>query len=161
MSTAATIQPTTDPCTTISHAGRFRRHGNLWIWSAVLLLVNLPLAWGRVQTPLLFLPEEVIAGQWWRAIIYPLVHLSWYHLVLDAGGFLILFSCLEEQRKFVRFLYVGCASAGSLLLSLAVAPAISRSGLSGLSGIAHGLMAITAMEMLQYKGHDVKAPIFI
>jgi citrate synthase len=64
---------------------------------------------------------------------------------------LILFSCLEEQRKFVRFLYVGCASAGSLLLSLAVAPAISRSGLSGLSGIAHGLMAITAMEMLQYK----------
>jgi len=120
-------------------------------WSAILLLVNLPLFWGDIRAELLFLPSAVIDGQWWRVITYPLVHLTWYHLLLDAGGFLLVLHCLEEKRRCVVALYLTGASAGSLLGALALDPSVIQQGLSGLSGVAHGLMAVTALEMLQHK----------
>jgi rhomboid family GlyGly-CTERM serine protease len=92
----------------------------------------------------------VNSGQWWRIITYPLVHLSFYHLLLDAGGFLLLFSCLEEKRLLPRMFYLIGPGAGALLLSSTLDPSISQRGLSGLSGIAHGLMAISAVEMLRH-----------
>jgi rhomboid family GlyGly-CTERM serine protease len=122
----------------------------MWTWAVFLLIINLPLAWGQIRTELLYLPEAVESGQWWRAVTYPLVHLSWYHLLLDAGGFLLLFSCLEEKRAWARILLMAGASAGSLALTLALDPYVFEGGLSGLSGIAHGLMAITALEMLRH-----------
>jgi rhomboid family GlyGly-CTERM serine protease len=128
-----------------------RRQWSIGAWIAVLAAVNLPLLSGKVRMGLLFLPDAVGMGQWWRIITYPLVHLSWYHLLLDAGGFLLLYTCMEENRILAKALYIVGASAGSLLLSLAMDPSISQQGLSGLSGIAHGLMAITALEMLRHK----------
>jgi rhomboid family GlyGly-CTERM serine protease len=125
-----------------------RRHWSLWTWAAILLMVNLPLAWGQIRTGMLYLPAAVESGQWWRFITYPLVHLSWYHLILDAAGFLLLLSCLEEKRVSARMLFIAGASAGCLGLTLALDPFVFERGLSGLSGIAHGLMAITALEML-------------
>lgn len=122
----------------------------IWAWSLILLVVNLPLFWGEIRTSMIFLPEAVVAGQWWRIITYPLVHLSWYHLVLDAGAFIILLQCLEEKRWVAKTLYLVGASAGSLLISLAMDPTIFQRGLTGLSGIAHGLMAVTALEMIRH-----------
>lgn len=129
-----------------------RKHWSIWTWAALLLMVNLPLAWGQIRTGLLYLPGAVESGQWWRAVTYPLVHLSWYHLILDAGGFLLLLSCLEEKRPWARILLMAGAGAGSLALTLALDPFVFEGGLSGLSGIAHGLMAITALEMLGHIG---------
>ncbi len=125
--------------------------GSIWAWTILLLMVNLPLAWGEVRSSLLFLPDIVRQGQWWRIFTFPLVHLSWYHFLLDAGGFLLLFGCLEAKRWFARTLYIAGAGAGSLLLALAMDPVIDSQGLSGLSGIAHGLMAVSALEMLRHK----------
>ncbi len=130
-----------------------RRHWAMWAWAVVLLLINLPVLWGRVRHGMLFFPDAVIEGQWWRVVTYPLVHLSWYHLMLDAGGFLILYACLEERRTAVRALYIVGPGVGTLLMALAADPFIGQRGLSGLSGIAHGLMAVTAMEMLRHKSH--------
>jgi rhomboid family GlyGly-CTERM serine protease len=124
---------------------------SLWAWTAVLVMVNLPLLWGEVRTSLLFLPPDVAAGQWWRVITYPLVHLSWYHLLLDASGFLILYACLEEKRPHAKALYMIGPAIGSLVLALAMDPGIFQQGLSGLSGIAHGLMAVTALEMFGHR----------
>lgn len=124
----------------------------LWVWAAVLIIVNLPLIWGDIRTELIFVPEAVSSGQWWRTVTYPLVHLSWYHLLLDAGGFLLLLHCLEEKRAWARMLLMAGAGAGSLALTLALDPFVFEGGLSGLSGIAHGLMAITALEMLRHTG---------
>ncbi|MGD9367698.1 MAG: rhombosortase [Desulfobacteraceae bacterium] len=124
----------------------------LWVWAAVLIIVNLPLIWGEIRTELIFLPDAVSSGQWWRTVTYPLVHLSWYHLLLDAGGFLLLLHCLEEKRPWARMLLMAGAGAGSLALTLALDPFVFEGGLSGLSGIAHGLMAITALEMLRHAG---------
>ena len=132
-------------------SSRLGKYGALWGWTAILVMINLPLLWGEVRTGLLFLPEPVTSGQWWRVVTYPLVHLSWYHLLLDAGGFLLLFSCLEERRFFAKAIYIIGPSAGSLALACLMNPAMDLRGLSGLSGIAHGLMAVTAMEMLRHR----------
>ncbi len=129
----------------------FQRQWPLWAWTAVLLLVNLPLIWGEVRSSMLFLPYAVGAGQWWRVVTYPLVHLSWYHLLLDAGGFLLLYHFLEEKRILSKTLYIIGPSVGALLLAWTLDPSVFQRGLSGLSGIAHGLMAISALEMLCHK----------
>jgi rhomboid family GlyGly-CTERM serine protease len=127
------------------------KHWSIWAWAAVLVAVNFPLLWGEVRSGMVFLPDAVHNGQWWRVATFALVHLSWYHFLLDAGGFLLLFSCLEEKRSAAKFFYILGAGGGTLLLSLAMDPTVSQQGLSGLSGIAHGLMAISAVEMLRTK----------
>jgi F0F1-type ATP synthase membrane subunit c/vacuolar-type H+-ATPase subunit K len=68
--------------------------------------------------------------------------------LLDGVAFLSLYSGLIERSVLRRLGYVVSAGAGSLLISCAAAPAISTNGLCGLSGIAHGLMAISALEMI-------------
>jgi rhomboid family GlyGly-CTERM serine protease len=125
--------------------------GSIWAWTILLIIVNFPLAWGEVRSSLVFLPDAVGHGQWWRVFTFPLVHLSWYHFLLDAGGFLLLFGCLEEKQWLAKALYTVGAGTGSLLLALAMDPAIATQGLSGLSGIAHGLMAVSALEMLRHE----------
>jgi rhomboid family GlyGly-CTERM serine protease len=125
------------------------RYWPIWAWTAVLVAVNFPLLWGEVRSGLVFFPDAVANGQWWRMATFPLVHLSWYHFLLDAGGFLLLFSCLEEKRGTAKVFYILGAGCGTLLLSLAMDPVVSHRGLSGLSGIAHGLMAVSAVEMLR------------
>jgi rhomboid family GlyGly-CTERM serine protease len=128
---------------------RIAKHWPIWTWTVVLVAVNFPLLWGEVRSGMIFFPDAVRSGQWWRVATFALVHLSWYHLLLDAGGFLLLLSCLEEKSGTAKFFYILGAGCGTLLLSLAMDPAVSQQGLSGLSGIAHGLMAVSAVEMLR------------
>lgn len=153
MNTSVTAFPDTGACQELKKRTHISQYGSLWIWVLLLITVNIPLLWGQVRTGLLYLPGAVDNGQWWRVVTYPLVHLSWYHLLLDAGGFLLLFSCLEEKRLLAKTVYIIGAGAGTLLLASVLDPAISQRGLSGLSGIAHGLMAVSALEMLRHKEH--------
>jgi hypothetical protein len=51
---------------------------------------------------------------------------------------------------------VFASGVGSLLLSWSAAPAIVTGGLCGLSGIAHGLMAVSAVEMM--RGQSWRSP---
>ena len=80
---------------------------------------------------------------------FPFVHVSVYHLALDATAFFLLYSGLREQRRFNRLAFVVASALGSLLVSLFAAPQIYSVGLCGLSGVAHGLMAVSAREMMQ------------
>ena len=130
----------------------FCDHWETWTWVAILALVNWPLIHGQARAGLIFVPDHVLAGQWWRIMTFPLVHLSWYHLLLDAGGFLVVSRGLEEKRISIRLLYMAAGTAGSLLLALALEPSVRVRGLCGLSGIAHGLMAVSALEMLRHRG---------
>lgn len=93
-----------------------------------------------------FSPGAVAAGQWWRVVTHPFVHVSWYHLLLDGTAVLLLYHGLERHRLW----YVAATGAGSLLASLWFWPAIGTTGLCGLSGIAHGLMAVTALESIRH-----------
>lgn len=121
------------------------------IWVTILLFVNFPLISGEVRSQLIFFPDDTAAGKWWQLLTHPFVHLSWYHLILDGLAFVILYLLLEEKRNSIRLFYCTTAAMGALFLSLLLEPAISQQGLCGLSGAAHGLMAISALEMLYHK----------
>src|SRR5206468_4011565 len=73
-------------------------------------------------------------------------HVTWYHLLLDGSAFLMLYQSLLEERLARRMGYVVAAAAGSLVLAWTTA--FLGAGLCGLSGIAHGLMAVSALELV-------------
>lgn len=113
----------------------------------VLLATNVALLLGRVCEPLIFLPDRFLAGNWWRALTFPFVHVSGYHFLLDAGAFLFLYHGLQETSARRRLLMVIACTAGCLGASW-MASSLTA-GLCGLSGVAHGLMAISALEMMR------------
>lgn len=125
-----------------------RQRPEIIFLGALILIFNAPIFFGKVWQSMVFQPDAVRSGQWWRLVTHPFVHLTWYHLLLDGTAFLSLYCSLVERRIFVKLAYVAAAGAGSLVTSWIATPAISTNGLCGLSGIAHGLMAISAIEML-------------
>src|SRR6266481_1250782 len=125
-----------------------RQKPELMFFVALILIFNVPVLFGTVWSSMVFQPEALRAGEWWRLVTHPFVHLTWYHLLLDGTAFLSLYCSLNERRIFVRLGYVVAPGAGSLVASWIASPTISASGLCGLSGIAHGLMAISAIELL-------------
>lgn len=114
----------------------------------VILTFNVRVFFGQVWHTMIFQPDAVRSGQWWRLFTHPFVHLTWYHLLLDGTAFLSLYCSLVEKRILRRVGYVVAAAAGSLVVSWAASSATSARGLCGLSGVAHGLMAISALEMV-------------
>src|SRR5215475_5684604 len=92
---------------------------------------------------MMFQPDAVRAGEWWRLLTHPFVHVTWYHLLLDGLAFFILYQSLQEPRGSLRLLYVLASAFGSLLFSWS-----SGTGLCGLSGVAHGLMAVSSIEVI-------------
>ena len=119
------------------------------IFSMLLLLANISLFQGSPAGHLAYNTEAVEHGQWWRIFTFPFVHVSWYHLLLDGSAFLFLYHGLEEEMRSRRILCVVSAMAGGLILPLLFSPIIDNTGLTGLSGCAHGLMAITGLEMIR------------
>jgi len=135
------------------------RKPELWAFGILIALFNLPLLMGTLPQAYIFYPAAVSAGEWWRCFTHPFVHVTWYHLLLDGAAFLTLYRGLFEASLWRRLSYVIAAAAGSLLASLAASEAISGSGLCGLSGIAHGLMAVSALEMLTRPGQATERRI--
>ncbi len=133
------------------------RSFELRLWIVALTLCNLGLLKGIPATNLLFSPESVASGQWWRLLTWPFVHVSPYHLLLDGSAFLMLYSGLNEPRGPARISLLLGSAAGSLLLPLWLSPGLSATGLCGLSGIAHGLLAVTALELATGKKKDASA----
>jgi rhomboid family GlyGly-CTERM serine protease len=124
------------------------------IFLGVILLLNFPVLAGRCFRSLMFEPGSVAGGQWWRVLTHPFIHVTWYHLLLDGTAFMSLYASLIEPRVFRRLIYVAAGATGSLVLSAATAIPGSGFSLCGLSGIAHGLMAVSAIEMITSQGAD-------
>lgn len=127
--------------------GRLRRLEML-LFASLIIVFSGSVLFGSVWQSMLFQPAAVKAGEWWRLFTHPFVHITWYHLLLDASAFFLLYNSLLEGKLARRLAYVVTSAAGSLLLSWMAAPTIAIGGLCGLSGIAHGLMAVSAVEML-------------
>ena len=127
-------------------SGLARRPESL-VFVALLVAFNLPILVGSFSQSMIFQPAAVLSGEWWRLVTHPFVHATWYHGLLDGVAFLALYGGLTERSVWRRLSCVVAAGAGSLLIPWAASPAISTNGLCGLSGIAHGLMAISALEM--------------
>lgn len=125
-----------------------QRRFELAVFAALLLVLNAPVAAGRVPSALIFQPDAVGAGEWWRLVTHPFVHATWYHLLLDGTAFLALHASLAEARAGRRLAYVLASGAGSLGAAWIVRGGSMAGGLCGLSGIAHGLMAVSALEAI-------------
>jgi rhomboid family GlyGly-CTERM serine protease len=137
---------------TVSRKSRFSAFGiDVYILAALLIAANTHLITGSFDTSFIFFPSSVMAGEWWRLITYPFVHVTWYHLLLDAGAFFILYRDISDNSFFERIFYVIICGSFSLAAALISSPVIDTIGLTGLSGIAHGLMAVSALQMLWSK----------
>lgn len=118
-------------------------------FAVLVVIFSGSVLFGSPLGTMMFCADAIAAGEWWRLVTHPFVHLTWYHLLLDASAFFLLYHGLLENKLSRRLLYVVAGAAGSLGLSWLAAPAITTQGLCGLSGIAHGLMAVSAVEMMR------------
>src|SRR5262252_2802298 len=122
------------------------RRPELLAFAVLIAVFNFPLICGSSWHSMAFEKQTFLQGQWWRLLAHPFVHLTWYHLLLDATAFLTLYVGLLDRSLGRRLGYIIGAAAGSVVLSWA-SSMTSVKGLCGLSGIAHGLMAVSALEM--------------
>jgi rhomboid family GlyGly-CTERM serine protease len=122
-----------------------------WDGSLLLALVvgfNLHLAGIGTAGWKIFLPSAFADGQWWRLMTYPFVHVSWYHLLLDAGAFFLLYAEMNDMKISHKWFCLMSCTFSSLAAALVAAPQVESIGLGGLSGTAHGLMAFSGLEMM-------------
>ena len=115
----------------------------------IIALLNLPLLAGTFSTEFIFHPGAVEAGEWWRVFTHPFVHVSRYHLTLDAAAFFLAYVELRQRPFRRRLLLILAAGGGSLLAALLFSTAVQTLGLCGLSGIAHGLTAVVSLDILR------------
>ena len=130
------------------------KHKETILFAIIIALANIPLLAGGFAEQLIYLPDKVFVGQWWRLITHPFVHVSGYHLLMDASAFLMLYAQLKEGRFLRRMIYLLGIHTGitaAVTLSLASTQA---TGYCGLSGLAHGLMALWCIERIGTSNPD-------
>ena len=123
-------------------------------FAVLIAAVNLPLLFGGVSQSLIFMPDNVMAGQLWRVVTHPFVHVSFYHLIIDGLAFFMLYSRLDETSSARRVMYFAASGLGSMTAAGLVMGGLDSVGYCGLSGVAHGLMAVCALEMICTKTGD-------
>jgi rhomboid family GlyGly-CTERM serine protease len=120
---------------------------DVWFLTCLLVVINIPMMRGRFSDNLVFFPGRAISTEWWRAITHPFVHVSWYHLLLDGSAFLMLYAGMKKDTMARRLASLLACGIGSLAAALIAETGLAESGLCGLSGIAHGLAVIAALEI--------------
>ena len=120
----------------------------LIVYALLIAVFNLSLIFGPVSQSLIYLPEKVLSFQLYRLITHAFVHVTFYHMLLDGAAFLLLYSMLTDKTLLKRTSYVIASGIGSLIAVTAIMPTLTSTGYCGLSGIAHGLMAVTSLQMI-------------
>lgn len=127
------------------HPRAWHTHLDTAAIGVALLLANLHLfGIGLPAATLAFQPAQ-FPHAWWGIVTHPFVHVSAYHLLLDALAFFMLYPASAPDWRGRLSLLARCAM-GSLAGALSD-PAMAASGFCGLSGIDHGLMAAGAVAM--------------
>jgi rhomboid family GlyGly-CTERM serine protease len=146
----------------IMKTGKRTRRLEWVVLIGALCLANFPMFKGELASEWIFMPGRVLEGEWWRVLTHAFVHVSPYHLLLDASAFFILYYGLTEKSLFKRTSYLVGGAMGSLIAAVCAAPAVATIGLCGLSGVAHGLMAVSAIEYVSAtQGQKNKRPAII
>lgn len=115
---------------------------------ALVAGLNLHLVGLGAGSAKIFLPRAVAEGEWWRVLTHPFVHVSGYHLFLDATAFFLLYGQLRGRPLAHRLVCLVSSAGVSLGAAIVAAPLIESHGLAGLSGTAHGLMVFCGMQMM-------------
>ena len=120
----------------------------LFVFVVLLIICNIHLLKNTFPIETVLLPDKIFTGEWWRLFSNFFTHLSWYHLFVDTSAIFILASCIDKRNIN---LYLIMITTGSIIFPLLFSKIIYTNGLCGLSGVAHGLMAIAALEMIANK----------
>lgn len=115
--------------------------GPLILGALLVAGCNMHLWQGAPPSALIYRHGAVLAGDWYRLLTHVLVHVSWYHLLLDVGATCLLLAAMRTPvwQKLLAVMICGLTSLG---YSLFASPIIYQTGFCGLSGIAHGLMFV-------------------
>ena len=111
-------------------------------WAALLLIVLLSIGqlFQAELTPWLeFDRNAIYQGQWWRLLTGHFLHTNFWHLLMNLGGFVLIWllhGMYYSNRQFLFNLVLGCGLIG--LAVLFWSPAISL--YVGLSGWLHALL---------------------
>lgn len=138
------------------YAASMRFFPEIWAYAAMILICNIHIITGNLPNELVFFPNLHGSKAFLSIATHPFVHVSWYHLLLDGAGFFIVYAGLHQPKMMIRLAYVLFCCIGSVVLPLWCSSKLAY-GLCGLSGIAHGLMAVSALEMS--KGKTLKVGI--
>jgi rhomboid family GlyGly-CTERM serine protease len=121
----------------------------------MLAAVNLTLLWGRPDTNLIYLSDNACAGQFYRFLTAPFVHVSLYHLFVDGIAFVMLYASLPYAAAGKRLLCLAGIHT-AVMTAVTVFPGSAGLGYCGLSGIDHGLMALWCLEMMRNPQKQIK-----
>jgi len=130
------------------------RHKEIIVFVVLIMAANIPLFWGGFFEDMSFMPDNVWQGQWWRIVTHPFVHVSFYHLLLDGAAFLLLYAQLAETRLAKRLVYLAGIHTAVMTAVTCSLSAVGAAGYCGLSGVAHGLMAIWCLERIVPSGQE-------
>ena len=128
---------------------KVKRSPDMMVLGSLMVFLNIGLVTFGVNQSLIFMPSAFSDGRWWQLLTHPFVHVSFYHLILDGGAFMLLYAGLKKYSSFEKIACVAACAISSLVAALMFSSEIYTRGLCGLSGIAHGLMAVSALEMMQ------------
>ena len=126
----------------------FLKRPEMLVFLVLTLWLSAPALLGSFSYSMVFEPGAVRNGEWWRLLTHSFVHVTRFHLLLDGAAFFLVYQSLLEPKLVRRLAYVLTGAVGSLLFSWIAAPNIATSGLCGLSAIAHGLTAVSAIEIM-------------
>lgn len=133
-----------------------RRNAGVAGIASMLLLCNLHIFTSGNAAGLIYDPAAVEAGEWWRIVTHPFVHVTWYHLLLDGSAFFLLLSEMAHLRAGPKAAVIVCSTAGSLIAAQLASPIVAFHGLCGLSGTAHGMMAFTGLDLMRHSQKKLK-----
>ena len=115
LSSAAAGSPTTD-----SH--KVWQKVELAGLGVLLIVLNWSVLQGVCNARLIFMPEAVRQGEWWRLFTHPFIHVTWLHLLLDGVAFMLLYRDLQESPWVQRVLLCIGSAVGSLLVCFCAHP---------------------------------------
>ena len=111
----------------------------------ILLLVFFNFTPAASSAAYYLFPAALFDGEIARWFSFAWKHNSVYHLVLDATAFLFLYETLRG-RLAGRLFHLASCIFFSGLIPILIDPRLAQLGLCGLSGVAHGLMLVWALE---------------
>lgn len=114
----------------------------------LLLSCNQHLITGTTPSALIYNPEMVALGEWWRLVTHPFVHVGWYHLIMDGAAVVTLWYLMSPCSRLMRAVVAACSGVGCLAAVALLSADADLYGFCGLSGVAHGLSIYLGLSWL-------------
>ncbi|MDR3415834.1 MAG: rhombosortase [Nevskia sp.] len=144
-------------------SGALRDSVGIWMPQALLGLASTLLMLGGSMPRALLRYDRaaVAAGEWWRLLTGNLVHLGWWHLVLNLLSLVLLVLLCPERLTAARWLWRLLVLGGGVGLGLYfLAPQVPD--YVGLSGLVYGLFALgLGRQALHRDGIAVACLVFL